>query len=610
MISDSLALLSKTFQTGQGYQWFPDPFLDYSGLYTPRNLRSMLRWCELMWAHNGTYRMALERVVAYFITKVDILETSDVTKKRYQDFLNNTLNINSQLRNVGLDFIFYGNSFTTIYVPFKRYLRCKRCKLDRPIEKVPYVFTNYKFHSNCPKCNYRGEFDLIDRRTTEPDKFKIVRLSPHQMILLFHPLSHSVSYLYRIPEDFKGQIRRGTPFYVQHTPWEFIEAIKENQLFQFNDDVIFHMKEDTLAGLLNRGWGIPRALSNFKQGFYIQVLKRYNEALALDYIVPWRVITPAMPPGPLGKVDPLLHANLGDFASRIRGMIAEHRRDPLAMHSLPFPITYQVLGGEAKTLAPHELLTVGLDELLNSVGVPAELYKGTLSLQAMPTALRLFEATWPHLVSGFNNWLNWLMKHLSDTFNWEKAEAKLVPVTRADDIEARTIRLQLSAANKISDSTALAPFGIDVREEIRRMFEEQKILQEEQEKFMREQQEKQLMEQRVAETAARRAGLPAIQGVPGPQGGMVGPMGAPGSGQGGMTTPGDILQQADQLAQQLLAMPEGERRRQLNQIKRSDETLHAVVKQKLQQYRTQARSVGQDMVLQQMIGGGGPPIGP
>lgn len=569
-----------------GTQWFPDPFLDYSGRYMPSNLKNMLRWCELFWSNNGTYRMALERVCAYFLTKVEVLDVPDEIKSEYEDFLDNTLRVTEKLRMVGLDFLFYGNSFTSVYVPFRRYLRCPKCNLDRPIERCVYHFRQFKFHGACPSCKYNGELKRVDRRSMEQDKLRIIRWNPHDMQLLHHPISHDASYLYKIPETFKQQIRQGKAFYLQHTPWEFIEAIRDNQSFRFNDNVIFHLKEDTLAGLQNRGWGLPRAISNFKQGFYIQVLKRYNEALALDYIVPWRVVTPDRPSGPSGKVDPLLHANMADFTSRIRGMISEHRRDPLAMHSLPFPVNYQTLGGEANQLAPHELLTAALDELLNACGVPADLYKGSLELKVMPAALRLFEATWPHLVAGFNNWLNWLLENLSMSFNWDPARARMTPVTRADDAEARLIRLQLSAANKISDQTALAPLGISVRDEIKRMFEEQRMLMEEQRKVEQEQQDQEVMDQRLAETSQAMSGM------------MAGPMGQ----AQGPQQPGDVLDRADQMAQQLLAMPEGERRRQLSMIRQTDETLHAVVKQKLQSARTQARSVGQDQVIAQMTG--------
>ena len=611
MASSDIANVHSALRLGAtgSTQWFPDPFLDYSGIYTPSNLRAMLKWSELMWSSNGTYRMALQRVVAYFLTQVELIDVTDNVKKRYEEFLNDTLKVMSELRLIGLDFIMYGNSFSSVIMPFRRYLRCNNCKFEQPIKRVPYVFRNFKYYSSCIKCNCRGEHEAFDRRSTEQDKIRIKRWSPHDIELLYHPISHSCEYLYRIPEDLKRMVRQGKSFYLEHTPLKMIEAIEKDGMFKFDDERVFHFKEDTLAGLNNRGWGIPLALSNFKQGFYVQTLKRYNEAIALDYVVPWRIITPGRPSGPTGQVDPALHANLGGFSQTIRGMIAEHRRDPLAMHSLPFPVEYQTLGGEANSLAPSELLSLGIDELLNSCGVPAELYKGTLSMQAMPSALRLFEATWPHLVAGFNNWLNWMLDQVATSLSWESARARLTPVTRADDMEARVMRLQLSAAQKISDSTALAPLGIDdIRSEIKKMFDEQRIYQEEAKKFEEEQAQAEEMQRRLAETAAMQQGMMPGGGAmpPGgmaPGGGMGGGMGAPGGGQGGSMTPGDILDQAEQIAGQLIEQPEAERRRQLSQIRQTDETLHAVVKQKLEQMRTEARSVGQQQVIQQAAGG-------
>ena len=74
-------------------------------------------------------------------------------------------------------------------------------------------------------------------------------------------------------------------------------------------------------------------------------------------------------------------------------------------------------------------------------------------------------------------------------------------------------------------------------------------------------------------------------------------------------TPGDVNEQADQLAQQLLfATPPTQVRSALAQIKASNPTLYALVKAKMQEYRQQAASQGQQMVMdqqrQQMMGGG------
>ncbi len=61
--------------------------------------------------------------------------------------------------------------------------------------------------------------------------------------------------------------------------------------------------------------------------------------------------------------------------------------------------------------------------------------------------------------------------------------------------------------------------------------------------------------------------------------------------------------EGDRVAKQLLTMDEASRRRQLTDLRTSNKPLHAVVKQKLEEYRTKARSVGQQGGMQQVLGG-------
>jgi hypothetical protein len=131
-------------------------------------------------------------------------------------------------------------------------------------------------------------------------------------------------------------------------PWEMIETIKQKKLFQFGENVVYHMREETVAGLKAAGWGVTRFMTNFSQAFYVQMLKMYNEVLCQEYIVPFRVISPAA--GNSKEADPMLHTNVGSFNNKVLGMLNQHRRKPGGYYALPFPVEYQVLGGEAEKL--------------------------------------------------------------------------------------------------------------------------------------------------------------------------------------------------------------------------------------------------------------------
>jgi hypothetical protein len=289
---------------------------------------------------------------------------------------------------------------------------------------------------------------------------------------------------------------------------------------------------------------------------------------------------------------------------RVLNMIQQHRRDPASWNALPFPVEYQALSGEGKQLTPYELLEASVDELLNDMGFPAEMYKASLSIQAAPMALRLFERTWTHLVAAYNGWLNWFFDSVTDVLNWEQLSGRMQPVTLAEDIERKQILLQLASSQQISKQTAFAPFGIDYAAETERQFDEERLYQRLSKRFQKEQDQMQEMEQ-TFEMASKGSPMGAgAMGAPGaPAGGgsgMAGPM----SGlQSGGTTPDDLMQQAQQMAEQMLAMPYEARKSQLLQLKKGDRTLHALTLQMMDEIRGQARQQGGQQVLQQALGG-------
>ena len=283
-------------------------------------------------------------------------------------------------------------------------------------------------------------------------------------------------------------------------------------------------------------------------------------------------------------------------------MIQKHRHDPAQWNALPFPIQYQALSGEGKDLAPTELIDAGTDEFLNSMGFPAELFKATLSVQAAPMALRLFERTWTHLISALNGWMNWFFEQVTNVLNWEDISGRLQPTTLAEDIEKKQIQLQLASAQQVSKQTAYSPFGIDYRQEIKRMFEEEQFFQEESKRFQKEQVKAQELEHtfEAAEQMAATGGM--MPGAAGPMAGAPAMGPTPAAGPAGGTTPEDLMAQAEQVAMQMLGMPYEARKSELLNLKKSDQTLHALVIQKMQEIRGKAKQQGGFQALQQMVG--------
>lgn len=605
----------------------PDPFVTYASYAYPNNIVDVFRLCEYMWLNSGDFKMALQRVVRYFLTKIEFGgDISDKEKRRYREFFYDQLKIDNVLGMVGDDFICYGNSFTSIYLPFNRLLICEKCKLTRNIDSVDKVNFELKtatFNLYCPRCGKETKHDRKDLRSLDESRIKFIRWNVHELNMTHHFMSGTTEIFWQISPKEKEDARKAQMLFLRRTPWEVIEAIKDNNLLKFHDDVVYHMKEETIAGVQNRGWGIPRMLALFKDIYYVQLLKRYNEAIALDYIVPFRLITPAQS----GKTDPLMQYDLNQWSNKITGLISEHRKDPAGWHTVPFPVNYQALGAEGLQLSPVQLIKQGNIDLMNATGIPSDLFQGTLNLKTAPTALRLFQATWPQLVTQFNGWLQWTMDKVSETFGWEPATASLQPSRFADDLDRKGLLMQLAAGQQISKQTAFSSIGLDPREEQRRMLEETKQQMEEQREFEENEMQKQQMEDLVASSSAgstspmmamgaggmpmdpamaQQAGAMPQQGGGAPAG-VVQPVGGmPGmqmAGQGGgPVTPDMVLQQAQELAQQLMAMPETMRKSQMIQLKRTNPMLHAQVKQIMADMSQQAATQGVSQMRQQMQG--------
>lgn len=573
---------SKTYKDSAGRK-YPDPFLTFSSSLLPNTMDDVLKWAEAVWVNNGTYAQAMKRVVSYFVTKVEIQQASDDETTKYDSYINRKLQAPNKLQTIGIDTLCYGNSFTSLYVPFKRFLECSNCKAQTSISEVDYKIENKKLKWTCKRCNHRNTTSKpITRKLSDENQLQIIRWAPQNIKIIQNPVSGKKTYFWKVPNEIKREIKKGNKYYIDDMPWEIVESVFEEKDFKFEEGALYHICDEPLAGFKTGGWGLPLMLYNFRQAFYIQMAKMYNEVFMNEYIAPFRVISPpdqrqiANDParGPL---------NMGNFNREVLKMLGKHQKNPGGYYSLPFPINYQVLGGEGVEMTTHDHIAAAMDEFLNAIGVPAELYKGSLSFQALPTALRLFQQTWGFLKAHMDNWLDWLMDQLSRIYNWDRAYARLQPVTLADDVERRQLLMQLMAGQYVSPQSVLSPLGYDAKDEIGKIFDFEKYRSEEQQKFDQEMQQKMMMQERFV--------------APQQPQGMMGP-----GGQASIT-PQDMMARAEQEAQRLVAMPYAQRRSELLKIKKSDEQLHASVKQKLEDLRNAAASQGQQMVIQQQYGG-------
>lgn len=605
---------------------FSDPYRDAASQAIPLTFPKVLRWAEQQWLANRSYAKSVERLIAYFITTIDIGGLEDAEEIKQERALHDkVLSTREAVKLAGIDSACYGSGFLSFVVPFIRTLACrgKRCattiKLKEAYKSSYFEWKCPNFYSKCPSCGYVGEFRVVDIPNDIDNSLRLKRWSPHEIRLIHNVETGDNRFLWKIPEDYRRMIMRSDcdVFQLERANINVLEAIAKNALFEFHPDTIYQMRQQYLAGIPLRGWGIPHPLLNHRRLYLLQVLHRQQEAIGIDWIVPWRVITPAprqgsSTAGGMG-LEPYMSHDSGNTQRWIRGMIEQRRRDPTAIGVSPTPLQFQVFGGDGTKLAPIDLWKFQQDSLLNDSGPPVELWQGTTKLEAAPIALRLMESDHGGIPSMLNGALSWISKTSAQLRKRKPAEADFRKVTLADDIQRQMLALQLAQGGQLANSLVLRDLGYDYAENQEQMARDAVTAAEAQAKAQELMGEAGMAQQMI------RAGAPGTQPPGGPGGAQGGGQGAPQqAAPGGMSpeiaqymassgapqTMADLTAAADAIAQQLAMKTDAERLPVLKQLRQSNEPLHRLVTGQLKKLRDDVRSQAGSQALAQMQQGG------
>lgn len=594
------------------YEGTPSIFDGYEDGITPEDRRDMFRTAEYLWYKLGTYRQGIHKVISYFMTEADVSGASRERNDEWRKLLNNKVDVLNVLKAIAVDYLQYGNSFSSLMFPIRRYLNCPEddCEMSISIHHISYEFVGGDFVAECPKCGHEGPMVVDDRKSYKSDNIYVHRWNPHNIEIEHCPISDDETIYWTPGEKWKTAVNNASHTVLANTPLPIIEAVVEDKKLRLNNNLVHHLKFHHLSGVDAGGWGIPPVISAFDDVYYLRLLKRFQEGVGRDFLFPIRLLTPAIKSAaPESGTDPLRSTGMEGMPQvqdKLLEMIQEARRNPESYHAVPFPVQEGTVNGQGVKMLRPDLMKQASGELLNSLGVPVEFYRGNMKWRGDPQAIRLLEKNWEHLTSALDSWLNWACELIAMARNWDNVDAKLKPPSMFDDPARRQILLQLAAQGEVSKETALKPWNIDLEQERKNLRKEREQMQKEQEEM----------------EADQLTGLPNLaalgQGMGPPQGGMGSPggMGAPAGG--GMGMPGGMMpqtsggatpmtvnnleEQAKQMTQKFLSMPRPQREQALRQLGDENETLHHVVTGMMEEARQQADQEGAMMAREQSFG--------
>ena len=544
-----------------------NPWFTVANQFVPRNLHDVIKWARYIALQSPTTSEVIRKLATYPITEFDIPTDQEGLKKRYKQVIK-SFKLKECLQDAGFEFFTIGNVFVSVYFPIQRDLVCKGCATSFNVKHAAWAkFKQYQFHGNCPKCGHGGILERRDFRSMNIEDMNFIKWTPEHIIVNHNPITGESEYFYKIPQSVKARVQKGDTLFINSLPWEFIDAIKNNQDFKFDRGSIFHLKNVSSGGSVE-GIAIPPLLSLFSLVFYQATLRKANEAIANEYLNPLRVVHPA---AQTGNSDPVIAMSLRGFKSNMEEALKIHKRDKNHILVAPTPVGYTTLGGEGKNLLVAQEIQQAEDTILLSLGVSRELLSGQTNWTSSSVGLRMMENLLTSYIGRLNDLIDWVMIKVSSYLNMEKLPISLVPFKLLDDDNFKSLLLQMSADGRASVSSLHRHLGMDYADELEKIKDESVMK-------AKYQIETQYETDQAHFLAAKELGK-QMKGNEDYQ---------------------NLLQKAQQIAEQLYGADEGARRSFLGQLKTGDYTMYLLVSKLLEEARNSPEHQQQ---VQQEAGG-------
>jgi len=516
---------------------YPSPFFDIGHTYLPPSMKALMRWCRYYYLVNPLINTVIHKMSEYPITEIVIDEQDPVKKERWEEVLGQHLRYRAFQIEVGLDYYTYGMCATSIHFPFTKYLICSSCGHKEKAAKASYKWRNLDYVNECTKCNHYGPAKVQDFFEKDLRRIRLQRWNPEYINIDPGFAGADPIYTFDIPLQLRNDILLGKKNVLDTIPDVFVEAMRRNKFISFAPENIFVMKRPIISQK-DAGWGMPLIFPVLKDTFYLQILRKAQEAIAQEHIVPLRVL---FPQAGSASSDPYTTVSLEGWKSRMEGEIAKWKYDNNYIPILPLPIGNETIGGDGKALGLYQEMDTWSKQIVAGMGVPQEFVWGGMQYSGSNVSMRMLENMFIGYRTDHENMLNqFVIKRIASFMEWTPIKAHMRRFKMADDLQRSTLYFQLNQAQKISDQTLLNEVDQDFMvEEERKKLELSKQLE-----FQRKMQLSQAEAQTIAmkaqmkmqqEQMAAQGGVPGAPGAA-PPGGQ--PPGAPGGQPGAQQPPG------------------------------------------------------------------------
>jgi len=577
--------LSRAKTVGRPENYYPSPFFDLAQTYMPANIKDTFEWCAYYFQTNPIINGVVTKLSSYAIT--DLIYGDPVESGTFKKLFEGPLNLRTFLVEFGLDRNCFGNAFASVVFPFKKMLGCRSCGTVVEATKADYTFRSGKFVLKCGKCKFEGEARAKDETIPAANQIRLKRWSPRQITIRTNESTGERRYFYSLSRSARNEILLGNRKTLESTPQPFIDAVHGNKLIELDPTKLFHSRRPSISrDITDAGWGTPIIMPVLKDIFLLQVLKKSQEVVAMEYILPFRSLFPEVRAdgnNVYGQV------NLTSWQNSVKREISQWKKDPGHIAVFPVPIGQQTMGGQGRSMLLHQEVRVYSDQIIAGMGVPTGFYYGealysgaSVNLRAMENEFLAYRQDMQHLVEFF-------VKGIANGLGISPIDVKFREFKMADDLPRASMEFNMANGGRISWRTFLSSRGFDYDHENKLIMKELADAAERNKINARAQAAVQSMmgqEQAKSQSAAQRL-MARIQGPPPapagpPQGQPQGAPPAPAEGEPPQGPGQSAEQQASAIAQQIAQMPEVQRYQAMARLRQEAPDIYQMVNMMLQ----------------------------
>jgi thiol-disulfide isomerase/thioredoxin len=445
--------------------FYSSPFQDIAQTYLPVTMQELFQYTKYYYRTNPIIAPIIDKLAEYPITNFVIDMTGEQHRNPIRNFVEEDLGLREFLIGMGQDWGVYGNSFVSVIYPFKRYLVCQECKSSKDIESTKrWKYSGTRWTGWCSKCKQEVTMKIRDAWIPDPKKIKLHRWPVEQIDIQYNKFTGEYRYFYRISKRERKQIESGIKFYVEKTPKVFLDAVMENKDIELDKKNLFHFKRSSIADDMME-WGTPIMYPALKEAFHWQILRKGNEAIAMQYIMPLTVLFPQ----PNGEANPFTQLPLGEWKQFVERQLARWKKDPNHIPLMPIPLGSQQIFGNARALMVTPEMKQTEESIIAACQVPREFIYGGLSYSGTSVSLRMLENHFLVYREQVSRFLKWVSGMLCTFMKWPNFEIRLSDFKMADDIQQKQLVLELANQKMVSMSHVLEDMGADLETEFNKI---------------------------------------------------------------------------------------------------------------------------------------------